>query len=380
MTHSARSGVVLLWGAVVLAILALNIVVPVPAMEGAWQWVGGLMAFPVAAVVVLLRRPGNTIGRLLGIVSTTAALQFALTWFSGRSPDSQWAGYADAFAVAASVGIFGGILGVFHLFPSGQPVSRAHHLFLVGFAGWLGVISVLELFRPGVMESSGRVNPLGIAPQWVASLVDGAIITLPIAALVGIVVLVVRHRRAGPLERAQLRWFFVGAGGLTVMFLLFAFSGDVERGLVALALSILFLLGFWSLPAAIVIAVMRYRLYDIDRVLSRTVSYLIVAGVLTAVYLGLVLALQWVLPLGNSQVIVAASTLGAAAVFAPLRGVVQSRLDRRFNRARYEAGVEAQAFSRRLQREFEPELIQQDLADVITRTMHPSDVQVWLRP
>ena len=140
-----------------------------------------------------------------------------------------------------------------------------------------------------------------------------------------------------------------------------------------------FLVCFWSLPAAIVIAVTRYRLYDIDRVLSRTVSYLLVAGILTGVYVLSVFALQRVLPFGRSQVAVAASTLAAAGLFAPVRRIVQQRIERRFNRARYEARAVTQQFTRRLQREFELDVIEGDLTAVIAQTMQPRVVQVWLR-
>lgn len=379
MTQRARSVGLLLWAAMILTVMAVNIVAPSLHLVDGWPWVGGLMAFPIAAVIVLLRRPGNTIGRLLALVASAAGLQFTFAWISAVLPHATWTLYLDALSGTVAIGTFGGILGVFHLFPSGVPITRAHRIFLVALGGTLVLVGLLQLFTPGIMESTGRVNPLGFAPAWVGSAVDGAIVMLPIAAAVGIVVLVARHRRAGAIERAQLRWFFIGAATLTLMFVVFAFVPDALFPLTENVVGVLFLLGFWSLPAAIVIAILRYRLYDIDRVLSRTVSYLIIAGVLTAVYLALVLALQSVLPVGSSQVVVAASTLGAAAVFTPVRRFILARLDRRFDRARYQAAVEAQAFSRRLQREFEPELIQQDLADVITRTMHPSGVQVWLR-
>ena len=368
-----------MWAAAVLGVLALNIAVPGPEMIDGWPWVGGLMGFPVAAAIVLLRRPGNSIGRLLFVVSSAAGVQFALEWFAGRSPNATWAPYTAPVAVAVTVFIFGGILGVFHLFPDGRPISRGHRAFLLVLAWLLGVVGVLELVRPGISESNGRVNPWGIAPQWVADFVDGAIVILPLAALVGIVVLVVRTRRADAVEREQLRWFFVGSALLTVMFSMFAFVGDTEHPVAELLLGAAFLVGFWSLPAAIVIAVTRYRLYDIDRVLSRSVSYLLVAGILTGVYVLSVLALQLVLPVGNSQVAVAASTLGAAALFTPVRRIVHERIEQRFNRARYEARAVTQQFTRRLQREVDLDVIERDLAAVIAETMQPDGVHVWLR-
>ena len=379
-TSRLRSWWITLWAGAVLVVLAVNIAVPVPAMVDGWPWVGGLMAFPVAAAVVLLRRPGNSIGRLLFVVASTAGVQFALTWIGGSLPNASWAPYTDQVGVAVSVGIFGGILGVFHLFPDGRPVSPSHRRFLVALAWCLGIITVLELVAPGVNQGNGKLNPMGIAPGWVRGLVDGAIVILPIAAVVGIVVLVRRTRRATPVEREQLRWFFVGSALLTAMFVMFAFVGETEDPVIGTLLGAVFLIGFWSLPVAIVVAVTRYRLYDIDRVLSRSVSYLLVAGILTGVYVLSVLALQVLLPVGNSQIAVAASTLGAAALFTPVRRGVHQRIERRFNRARYEARAVTQQFTRRLQREFELDVIEEDLATVIAQTMQPTGVQVWLRP
>lgn len=378
VTETGRAVWILLWGLAVLAVLALNIVVPVPSMQDGWPWTGGLMAFPIASVIVLLGRRGHPIGRMLALIATSAGIQFVLTWVTGLSPAAGWVGYADVVATVPAVGIFGGILGVLHLFPTGEPLNVVHRRALQALAAFLAAVGVLMLFVPGTMESTGRVNPLGIGPAWLGTFIDRAIVLLPLAGLAGIGVLLVRQRRAGPLERAQLRWFLLGAGTLTAMFMTFAFAFDAE-GVLGALLGVLFLLGFWSLPAAIVVAIMRYRLYDIDRLLSRTVSYVIVAGVLSGVYALSVLALQGVLPVGGSQVAVAASTLGAAALFAPLRRTVQQRLEHRFDRARYEARMVAQDFGRRLQRELDPEVIEHDLAHVVTQTLHPADVVVWLR-
>ena len=139
------------------------------------------------------------------------------------------------------------------------------------------------------------------------------------------------------------------------------------------------MLAFWSVPAAIVIAIVRYHLYDIDRIVGRTVTYVVVAGVLAAVYAGCVVALQSVLPAGSSQVSVAASTLAAAGLFSPLRRAVQHRLERRFNRARYETGAVRRLFARRLQQQIDLEAIESDLLAAVSSTLQPGALQLWLR-
>ena len=380
MSDTTRAWGLTLWAAVVLALIVANVVRPGPGMTDIWPWAGGLLAFPVAAYVVLLRAPRNVIGWLLGFVATCAGVDFGLTWLALTFSGERWAAYAEAFTTPPSVGIFAGILAILHLFPSGEPIGPRHRLVLRVMWGWMGLAALLGLVAPGPVGFSGQANPMGIAPAWVASLFDTAFMGVPVFAIAGVVVLVRRRRRANPVERAQLQWFFAGAAAFAPVMLIVVFWPESKNPYVELSVKLGAMLAFWSVPAAIVVAIVRYHLYDIDRIVSRTVTYVVVAGVLAAVYAASVVALQSVLPQGASQVSVAASTLAVAALFAPLRTAVQHRLDRRFNRARYEQGAVRHRFSRRLQQEIDLETIETDLLAVVGATLQPGEAQLWLSP
>jgi hypothetical protein len=133
-----------------------------------------------------------------------------------------------------------------------------------------------------------------------------------------------------------------------------------------------------SMPAAVAVAVLRYRLYDIDRVISRTLAYAIVTGLLVGVYAALVLLATRVLSF-HTPVAVAASTLAVAALFSPLRRQVQRAVDRRFNRARYDADQIVAAFAARLKDPVDPDSVRDDLAGVVHQTLEPACVMVWMR-
>jgi hypothetical protein len=137
--------------------------------------------------------------------------------------------------------------------------------------------------------------------------------------------------------------------------------------------------GIAAVPVSMGIAILKYRLYDIDRIISRTLSYAIVTGLLIGVYAGLVLLTTQVLRI-HTPVAVAASTLAAAALFNPLRRRVQRLVDRRFNRARYDADQTVAAFATQLKDAVELDSVRDDLAAVVHKTLEPAHVSVWIRP
>ena len=184
-------------------------------------------------------------------------------------------------------------------------------------------------------------------------------------------------RRATGERRAQLKWLMAGSA-LTVTGL----AGGVVFGqspdaLATVASNVSLGLGLFSLPVGICIGILKYHLYDIDRIISRTVAYAIVTGLLIGVYAGAVLLATRVLSV-NSPVAVAASTLAAAALFNPLRHRVQRIVDRRFNRARYDADKTVAAFASRLQDAVDLDTIQGDLAGVVHQALEPARVSVWI--
>lgn len=192
---------------------------------------------------------------------------------------------------------------------------------------------------------------------------------------------VLSWRRSSGERRQQLKWLMSGAAALVV-------SQAIAQGLTAVdptpapwanaILNLITGLGLAALPVSIGVAILRYRLYEIDRIISRTLAYVIVTGLLVGLYAGLVLLATGVLRF-HSTVAVAASTLAAAALFNPLRLRVQRSVDRRFNRARYDADQTAAAFAGRLKDAVNLDSVRDDLAAVVHNALDPAHVSVWIR-
>jgi len=206
-----------------------------------------------------------------------------------------------------------------------------------------------------------------VSPPVLAAMV----ICFPAALVVSGAAIVVRFVRSAGEERLQLKWFAAAAVLVVATFiaLILANSNSV-------AAAILNNLALLCLDAAIAIAVLKYRLYDIDRIISRTLAYAIVTGLLVGVYAGLVLLATQVLTV-KSPVAVAGSTLVAAALFSPLRSRVQRAVDQRFNRARYDADQMVAAFAARLKDAVDLDAMQADLASVVQQALEPAHVSLW---
>jgi len=195
-----------------------------------------------------------------------------------------------------------------------------------------------------------------------------------------LVALAVRYRAGGQLLRQQVKWLalivvvFVVAILLVVVGTAAGHSGD---WLVTTAYTVGHVACLFGIPAAMTTAILKHRLYDIDRIISRTLAYAIVTGLLVGLYAGLVLLATGVLRF-HSTVAVAAATLAAAALFAPVRRRVQHRVDRRFNRARYDAGQMVAGFAVRLKDTVDLESVRDDLAGVVHQALEPAHLSVWI--
>ena len=202
-----------------------------------------------------------------------------------------------------------------------------------------------------------------------------------LAVLVFWVLFVLRQvlswRRATGERRAQLKWLMAGSVA-TVIGLLGTFLLQSFSGLLGALDNVMLGLGIFSLPVCITFAISKYHLYDIDRIISRTVAYAIVTGVLVGLYAGLVLLATRLLSF-QTPVAVAASTLVAAALFNPLRHRVQLRVDRRFNRTRYDAEQMVDAFAARLKDTVDLESVRDDLAAAVHQALVPAHVSVWIK-
>lgn len=377
MNRRTRGWAFAAWAAAVVVVLALNVAQPFPGREADWPWVMGLMAFPVASALLLARRPGNTIGRLLGVVAMSAGAIFVLSWYVQAYPDEELSAWAEAIESVPAVLQFAGILGLLHLFPTGRPIGRVHRWVVVALWAYVAFFALLGLVNPGPLTLTGRPNPLGVGPPWLHDVYGSGIGGVAVFALFGFVVVARRWWIATPVERAQLKWFLGAATWMVFAIVLAASPGGGP--LAELVGGVIVMLAFWSLPVAVTIAVIRYRLFDIDRLLRRTVSYAAVVGLLGLAYVTLVVGLQAVLPVDGSDIAVAASTLAVAALFRPLGGRVQRIVERRFNRARYEMTSVLDAFSVAVHRQVDVDTLTDDLTSVLARTLQPATVELWLR-
>jgi hypothetical protein len=266
------------------------------------------------------------------------------------------------------------------LFPDGRLPSPRWRL-PVGAAGaGLAVVFAVRVLDPRPHDL-GLVSPVGVpaVEPWVAPLTVAGLVPIVALTVAGLVNTVVRHRRAAGVERQQMKWFAAGAAitvsGGAALGVLYGLFGAVELAILVFATSAL------ALPIAIGVAILRYRLYDIDRVVSRTVSYALVTVILVGVYTAGVLGFGVVVRAASGgaggDLVVAASTLGVAAAFQPLRRRVQLLVDRRFNRARYDARRTVEEFAHRLRDEVDLDLIAAGVRETARGTMQPTQVSLW---
>jgi hypothetical protein len=268
------------------------------------------------------------------------------------------------------------------LFPDGRLASRRWRWMLVAYAV-AGALASVAIFAPAVtavashdvhLDAFGDVTSSGHAQHSLlgAAEILGLLLIL-VAWLSFVMHQVLSWRRAVGERRQQLKWLASGAG-VTVVVIAASF-GISTTGAAGEVLGI----GLAALPVGIGVGILKYRLYEIDRIISRAVSYAIVTGLLVGVYAGLVLLATEVIRV-KSPVAVAVSTLVAAALFSPLRRRVQHAVDRRFNRARYDADEAVTAFAARLQDAVDLASVQDDLTGVVQRALEPMHVSVWLSP
>jgi cytochrome b subunit of formate dehydrogenase len=219
-------------------------------------------------------------------------------------------------------------------------------------------------------EVEGAVPPL-------AALVFAILGFLLVAFAVGLVSMFVRWRRGDTIERLQIKWLGV-AGVLLLTQAVLATFGVADSGVWNLATEIVLLMSLIALPFAIAVAVLRYRLFEIDRIISRTVTYGLVTGLLVLIYLGSVFVARLVLPV-EGELAVAMSTLATVALFNPLRRRVKATVDRRFNRSRYDADRTLASFTGRLHDQIDLTDLTRDLHALVARTVQPSTISFWLR-
>jgi hypothetical protein len=340
--------------------------------------VGGLLA---------TRRPDNVIGALLLVTSLLSAVSFAADYYVrlddllGRGPlpfvvPFAWVG---GWIFVPAIGLM--VVYLPMVFPTGHLASPRWRILAGAVIVGLTIGSIQRATAPGPMNSASWIeNPIHIPDPllgWIQTIGAVSALIAPPSFLIAVGGVLNRFHASRGAERQQLKWFlFVVTIAASALGLSIAFSGPVADaawavGLVAMA----------CVPLAIGIAILRYRLYEIDRIVSRTVSYGAVTALLVAVFAGVNLGLGALLASAAqaSTLAVAASTLVVFALFQPLRRRVQGIVDHRFNRERYEADRIAAAFAERLRDVVDPSRLRLELDTVLAQTVAPTTSSLWLR-
>jgi len=312
----------------------------------------------------------------------TLSLEFS----PGSLPGGEWAALVNDVGFVLIAGFFALIL---LFFPTGEmPSARWTAVFFGIVAGMVGSV-VGGLLSPGLVSDFQVSNPMAVAGAFgeAARLLRGPSMALILFGLLAsFASVLVRMRRATGIERHQIKWFlFAAAVFISVAFfialsnLFFPRLLDIE-GPAGVMLMLSAFAALMALPVGAGIAILRYRLYDIDRIISRTLAYGLLTAVLAGGYFLGVLALQSILPLSDdSPLIVAASTLAVVAAFGPLRTRVKHSVDRRFNRSRYDAELTVETLGNRLRSEVEIDSLASHLVEVVDKTMAPAHISLWLR-
>ncbi len=349
-----------------------------------------LLSFPTVGALVVSRHPGNTIGWLFCTVGVSFGLTsgaygwavYALFARPGALPGAELAAWFATWTFLPA--LFCIPVYLFLLFPDGRPVSRRWRP-----VAWLAGVGLLattlgNALSPGRLAQSpfeSVENPAGIGA--IGGRMDAVVgfgfwLTLASILLAG-VSLVYRFRRARGSERQQLKWF----AGSAVVFAATTVAYTALPNIPEQAGQIATLFAFAGIPVAVGVAILRHRLYDIDLLINRTLVYAVLTAALALVYFGGVASLQLILRMltgGGSQLAVVVSTLAIAALFNPLRRRVQSLVDRRFYRRKYDAGRVLADFSKTLRDQTDLGRLDEDLISTIRQTVQPEHVTLWLRP
>jgi hypothetical protein len=375
------------WGLVVASFLLRAINDPTTNVGGAVLTRLGWGAYPTVGAVIVARRPRNPVGWLccaVGLLLGPAFFGQDYAWYAlVHEPGSLPGGLAMAWLGQWPWRVVLGLLSLLLLlFPTGRLVSARWRPVAWAAAAGTVLLGLWAAFAPEPLEGAGLAgltNPLGIrGAEGIFRVLEAAAAVLLLVTILAAASMVVRFRRSRGEERQQLKWFTYAAVVSVLVWLLFIVTGVADRLPAVFGIPVV-LIWLVAVPAAIGVAMLRYRLYDIDRIINRTLVYGLLSALLGGAYAGLVLVLGQVLG-RSSSLAVAIATLMTAAAFQPARRRIQQAVDRRFNRRRYDAAKTIQAFSARLRQQVDLDELSAELLAVVDRTMEPATVSLWLRP
>ena len=347
--------------------------------------------------ILVLRRPGNVVGLVLMLAAVLSAVTL-FTWVAGAALAEQRGRHDFLAGVLSLIGALGFVPSMFVggpllalLFPTGRLPGPRWKWPLGAMVAAIVVPLAAGLMHPGTIPSTVVENPFGASgfsgseAFWTIG-ISLVYASLPVVLLLAVAAVIVRFRRSEGIERAQLKWFVAANFAVGTFVTLGFVDGGLDIGLAAGITPTFFdVLAVASLslpPIAVGVAILRYRLFEIDRIISRTIAWAVVTGVLGAVFAATVVGLQSILTnvTQGETLAVAGSTLVAFAIFQPVRRRVQSIVDRRFNRARYDAEQTAAAFAERQRDQVNIAGLKVDITGTIDSALRPRAVGVWIRP
>ncbi len=351
------------------------------------------LAFPLVGALIASKRPTNSIGWICLAAGLFWMLIVLDDSISGTRPYPAWIDALIQWLWVPPVGLLG--IYMILLFPDGKLPSRRWRP-LAWFSGAVMVLASVALtLSPGPLpDHSGVRNPFGVEGHpMLAQVLPGVIALLPICILASAVSLFWRYRHSGGEVRQQIKWVafaasFVGVVYLSTMVIGLFFAPEATWGSAEPSpswfdlLTYAVLLSYAGVPIAVGFAVLKYRLYEIDLIINRTLVYGALTATLVGMYVGSIVMLQGLLRAltgQESQLAIVASTLAVAALFNPLRYRIQAFIDRRFYRRKYDAAKTLEAFSAKLRDETDLKALENELVGVVRETMQPAHVSLWLR-
>jgi hypothetical protein len=355
--------------------------------------VGWRVAYGSCATVgalIVSRRPRNRIGWILCAIGLSSAVagfaqdyaSFALLRRQQSLPGGLVMGWLGSWPWYIAFGLI--LTFLILLFPNGQLPSRRWRPVAWLAAGAITLQCIWAAFAPRTLEGRPGMpqNPWAPEPaeELLALLGTWTSLLLPVLAVLSLTSLVVRFRRSRGVERQQLKWFTYGALLVAGSWAVITPTG-LGEALTSPLWSLFTALSGWIIPGAIGIAVLRYRLYDIDRILNRTLVYVLLTVLLGGIYAGVVLVLgQLFGQVGDPPSwVIAGATLAVAALFQPARRRIQEAVDRRFNRHRYDKAKTVHQFSNRLRDHIDLDTLSTELLAVVHQTVEPTTASLWFR-
>lgn len=342
--------------------------------RGSADWVS-FAAFPVVGAIILTSRPGHGVGRFLLVVGlywtltgwTNPYLVLLPAWWEALAMTLAWPGWMAL-----------PLIGL--LFPTGRIETRLGRTLVRCLVPFAALCTVIALVDPRPLQFSGRTNPFGLpAAQVAGELLAGPVFFLPfLAVIVGVLVdLLLRLKASSGPRRLQYRWLFFGlAAAIASVTIAGAVNAYLPDTPLAWAATVLGAIGTNLIPVSIAIAITRHGLYEIGRVISRTVAYAVVTACALVAYAVVVTAISQFAG-GESSFAVAVATLVAAAVLLPALRWVQGLVDRRFDRERYDAAQVVDSFGEKLRTAVDPDQTVDELVAAVEQTLQPSAVGVW---